>query len=80
MLTLLLGLPTSGSIPESGRGADARRRHIDCLGLPVLADAKVLQKLLIKQLQLVYDCCTLLDLPVSRSRVATDVGGHVEVD
>ena len=76
----MFGLPTSGSIPENGRGADARSRHIDRLGQPALADAEGLQKLLIEQLPLVYDCCTLLELPVTRSRVATDVGGHVEVD
>jgi hypothetical protein len=73
-------LPTSGSIPEDGTGADPRRRHIDWLGEAVLADPEGLQKLLIKQLQLVYDCWTPLELPVSRSRVATDVGGHVDVD
>ena len=76
----MFGLPTSGSIPENGTGADARRRHVDRLGQAVRADAKGLQKLLIEQLPLVYDCCTLLELPVSRSRVATDVGGHVDAD
>jgi hypothetical protein len=64
-------LPTSGSIPESGRGADPRLRQSDRLGQAVLADAKGLQKLLIEQLPLVCDCWT---------RVATDAGGHVDVD